>query len=82
MMIARVENKSDKVIILEYPIWIRCDVYQVLDFRMTKDGLEKFKIYLKNLCEYLEISFKENEQKFGKIELIIFIIMLLSSNPF
>ncbi len=73
-MLVRAENRSNKVIIFDFTTPVRCDIYQTLDFRMNNEELEKFKLYLKDLCLRLELSYKENKQKIGEIEVIIFIL--------
>jgi len=70
----RIENRSDRVIILKFPIIVRCDIYQTVDFNFNDDELEKFRLYLIDLCNSLEISFKENNQKIGSIKIKIFIL--------
>jgi hypothetical protein len=73
-MLVKIENRSNKVLILDFNYPVRCDIYQTLDIRITDQDLEKFRYYLYDLCTQLELIYKENRLQIGKIRVIIFII--------
>jgi hypothetical protein len=73
-MLVKIENRSNKVLILYFNYPVRCDIYQTLDIRITDQDLEKFRYYLYDLCAKLELIYKENRLQIGKIKVIIFII--------
>jgi hypothetical protein len=73
-MLVKIENRSNKVLILDFNYPVRCDIYQTLDIRITDQDLESFCYYLNDLCARLELIYKENRLQVGKIEVIIFII--------
>ncbi len=73
-MLVKIENRSNKVLILDFNYPVRCDIYQTLDIRITDQDLEKFRYYLYDLCSQLELIYKENRLQIGKIKVIIFII--------
>jgi hypothetical protein len=73
-MLVKIENRSNKVLILDFNYPVRCDIYQTLDIRITDQDLESFRNYLYYLCARLELIYKENRLQIGKIKVIIFII--------
>ena len=73
-MLVKIENRSNKVVILNFNYPVRCDIYQTLDIRITDQDLESFRCYLNDLCARLKLIYKENRLQIGKFEIIIFII--------